>query len=274
MKILQSLLTSASRKFLERGIVLQRSSPDFDAELELEKIWPKSLRCDLVRVGSQESDGGYLLPSALLEPDRVFSPGVSNNMTFEQYFLDKGIPCVLADGSIEEPPIKHPLVQFDKLWVKGESKSSALSLDEWVNRYSAEGENLILQMDIEGDEYSVILAASKSTLCKFTVIVMELHDLSSVASRFGQIAFHAFLNKIRDTHEVVHAHPNNCCPGLQTKNGLTWPDVMELTLVRKDLGIASEYWAELPHALDRNNTTSNTFELTMPAALKRPQSEI
>lgn len=127
MKILRSLLTIVSRKFLNRGIVLQRSSPNFDVELELEKIWPKSLRCDLVRVGSQESDGGYLLPSTLLEPDRVFSPGVSNNMTFEYYFLDKGIPCVLADGSIDEPPIKHPLVQFDKLQVMGQRRVRIVS---------------------------------------------------------------------------------------------------------------------------------------------------
>lgn len=129
-------------------------------------------------------------------------------------------------------------------------------------------------MDVEGDEYSVILAASKSTLCKFTVIVKELHDLSSVASRFGQQAVHAFLNKIRETHEVVHAHPNNCCPGIKTNNGLTWPDVMELMLVRKDLSIASDFWAELPHALDMNNTTRKILELSMPAALKRAQSEI
>lgn len=129
-------------------------------------------------------------------------------------------------------------------------------------------------MDIEGDEYSVILAASKSTLDKFTVIVLELHDLSSVASRFGQTAFHAFLNKIRETHEVVHAHPNNCCPSLKTINGLSWPDVMEITLARKDLGITTDYWTELPHALDRDNTTRRTLELRMPAALKRPQSDI
>lgn len=220
----------------------------------LEKIWPVEIEDDLKRIGSSEGDGGYLVPQSNLSPDRVFSPGVASNSDFENYFLERQIPCHLLDGSISSPPVHHKMMTFEKKWLASTSSSNSWSLDDWVSNHAKPKESLLLQMDIEGAEFDVLLSASRSTLDRFTVIVVELHELSMVTNRHGLKLLNLLLEKLLLSHRVVHAHPNNCCPGVEFR-GFAWPEVIELTLVHKNqTGLFTERPAQLPHALDKPNT--------------------
>lgn len=251
------------RLLLKRGIVLRKPSPEFDSNAILRRIWPMTINDELVRVGTKDGDGGYLLPRSSLTPDRVFSPGVDNNASFEQFFLEQGIPCSLADASVSEPPIQHKLISFRKTWLSHYGSDTSVTLEDWVRAESQSNEDLCLQMDIEGAEYEVLLAAPQDILKRFSTIIVELHHLTDASTRMGGILLELFLDKLLSTHTVVHLHPNNCCPGL-VQNGEIWPEVLEMTLVRSDNPILAGNMAELPNPLDVDNSRQKSIVLSSP----------
>ena len=94
--------------------------------------------------------------------------------------------------------------------------SSYTSLDDWVQSSAADSAgDLMLQMDIEGHEYQVLLTMSKTVASRFRIIVAEFHGLDHLLSEpFFRIASSAF-DKLLNTHSCVHIHPNNCCGLIQ-----------------------------------------------------------
>lgn len=227
----------------------------------LASIWPTKTELPLIRIGSEtRADGGYLVPDDLDGIKRVFSPGVSYKMDFEEHFLEMGIPCEMIDGSVNGLPRTHKLANFKKLWLAASTTDEKISLDDWVHTASKPSEELLLQMDIEGAEYEVLLASSQSTLDRFRIIVLELHDLRSVMSRMGLTLFQSTLRRLTTSHLIVHAHPNNCCRGI-IESGQEWPDVLELTLLRRDRFSEDLGPAPLPHPFDKNNGPGRAITL-------------
>lgn len=258
------IIPAFQNALLELGLSLTKTSEHRRLDKKLRLIWPRQTEHDLVRIGSEaHADGGYLLPNDLDGIGRVFSPGVAQTMEFEKWFLDRGIPCEMIDGSVTQAPEQHPLAHFRSLWLGVESVGDTIGLDDWVQEAAQSDEDLILQIDIEGAEYGVILGAEAETLKRFRIIVIELHDLRAALSRAGSTLLEATLAKLARNHVIVHAHPNNCTPPL-SYGGLVWPEVLELTLLRKDRVRALGGFAELPHQLDRDNTANPHFDLIAP----------
>lgn len=257
LEIIQALL-------LRRGVYLAKSSSPDSLKSLLLAVWPFETEHKLVRIGpGHRADGGYLVPDDLDGIARVFSPGVSKTVGFEEWFLSKGIPCELLDGSISEPPSAHPLVNFEPLWLSSFSDSKNITLDEWVSQKSVIDEDLLIQMDIEGAEYEALLAASPKTLERFRIIVVEFHELRSAHSRMGLRLFRSVLAKLNESHLIVHTHPNNCCPALRIGDTL-WPDALEITFLRRDrVGVIGPM-AQLPHPLDRDNTSRKHMRMIFP----------
>jgi hypothetical protein len=121
-------------------------------------------------------------------------------------------------------------------------------------------------MDIEGSEYESIISAPSDTLERFRIIVIEVHDLRAAVSRSGLVLFTLFMRKLMESHIIVHAHPNNASPPIEI-NGLIWPEVLELTLLRKDRAEEVGGPAQLPHPKDQDNTDRAHFYLVAPPAL-------
>lgn len=254
--------------FAKRGIYVARALRASDIVTEmLRLIWPNTTNLQLIRVGSElRGDGGYLIPDDLAGLSRVFSPGVADSMEFEKIFLSKGIPCELIDGSVDGPPEEHELVRFQKKWLGAESTSESISLSDWVEQSALPGEDLLLQMDIEGSEYESIISAPSDTLERFRIMVIEVHDLRTAVSRSGLVLFRLFMRKLMESHIIVHAHPNNTCLPIEI-NGLVWPEVLELTLLRKDRAEEVGGPAQLPHPKDQDNTDRAHFYLVAPPAI-------
>jgi hypothetical protein len=231
----------------------------------LNLVWPSKTEIPLVRIGSEsQADGGYLVPDDLEGIDRIYSPGVAQTMEFEKHFLAKGVPCELIDGSVDSAPENHLNARFQKLWLAADTGPGRISLDDWVNESSRPNEELALQIDIEGSEYECLLATSDQTLAKFRFIVLELHDLRSAFTRSGLTLIQSLVRKLKATHEIVHLHPNNCCGGV-FDGDLVWPEVLELTLIRKDRISEMISPVELPHPLDRDNTPNPPLLLKLPS---------
>jgi hypothetical protein len=210
---------------------------------------------DLIRIGGQ-SDGGYLVPDDLENVEICFSPGVSVIADFEQDLVSRGIKCFLADHSVEEPPFKHELIDFEKKYLGPVEDDVFITLENWVNRKAPNKTDLILQMDIEGAEYGVIFDTSVEILKKFRILVIEFHGLAQLCDKAGFELINLTFTKLLKDFEVVHIHPNNCFAPIRYQ-GFEIPPILEFTFLRKDRVLNKQRFTNFPHPLDRKSVEAN-----------------
>ena len=244
------------------GFSLSRSTETGTVRSFIEQLHPVITSKDLIRLGAQ-GDGGYLAPDDLEGIVACFSPGVDKVATFESDIISRGIPCYLADASVTGPPISNPLIHFDKLFLGVVDDSITITIDKWVKAHAPLQGDLLLQMDIEGAEYPVLLNASDELLQRFRVIVLELHDLEHLIDPVGFKFISSTLSRLLAYFHVVHLHPNNLAPPLHAA-GLTIPRLLEITLLRKDRLPRIGYAHSFPHPLDSRNLTDRP-DLPLPA---------
>lgn len=229
------------------------STPEIMQVFEILK--PKASATPLIRIGG-DFDGSYLVPDDLDGIDACFSPGVNRVKYFEDVLTDTyGVAAHMCDFSCDVDEFKTPLREgrqtFRKKWLDVTPGEDNISLEDWIRDHDVAGD-LLLQMDIEGAEYRNLLATSDDTLARFRVIVIEVHGLGKLLD--GPIlrgVLAPFFSKLARSFVTVHAHPNNCCgdfavPGTDVRI----PNLLELTLVRKDRFVPAAGSPSLPHPLD------------------------
>lgn len=222
----------------------------------------------LVRIGPP-GDGGYLAPDDLDGIEFCFSPGVGPSSRFEAALEDYGIHSFLADASVEGPASALKNYTFDKLFLGEDGQPDQISLASWVARYipNDDDRDLLLQMDIEGAEFSVIEAAPPNLLRRFRIMIVEFHGLQKLGlcDEFERIS--SVFDKILEDFHVVHLHPNNCCGG-EIIAGIEIPRVLELTFLRKDRDHGRNFVTRLPHELDADCVPSRPSLVLDPAFLR------
>ena len=206
------------------------------------------------------SDGGYLIPDDVEGIRALFSPGIGALTGFDEDVAKRGIHVHAADGSIDphQLPSDPGFTSFVRKHVSALDSSTTMTLDTWVQAHEPRVEDdLMLQMDIEGDEFVTLLACSPQTLQRFRILVVEVHWLHNLwIPAFLDIAEVTF-QRLEASHQCVHAHANNY-ERVSVTAGLAMPDVLELTYWRRDrLGDAPLVAAtQLPHPLDAPNAPS------------------
>jgi hypothetical protein len=153
---------------MARGVYVSRINHVHRIKELVKKLWPIETNLSLMRYGDC-GDGGYLMPSDLTNISACFSPGVDKIASFEQHLSEFGVYSHLADYSVESPPSSLKFKTFTKKFIGSINSEIYITLDEWVNQLEScdDDSNYILQMDIEGAEYSSILACSDNLLKKF-----------------------------------------------------------------------------------------------------------
>jgi len=226
----------------------------------MERLHPVAGGHDLIRLGP-DGDGGYLVPDILDGIEACFSPGVNTVSGFELACAQRGIRVFLADKSVEGPAAAHDLFEFTPKFVGATSDETFMTLDEWVaGSLPSSDTELLLQMDIEGFEYEVLLSASPALMRRFRVIVVELHDLDQLWSRpFHSIASRA-IERLLQTHTCVHIHPNNWRTPV-VRDGLTILPAMEFTFLRTTEVTDRTPVTRFPHPLDRSNGAPRDYPL-------------
>jgi Methyltransferase FkbM domain len=224
----------------------------------------------LIRMGG-EQDGGYLVPNDLEKIVACFSPGVDTVASFESALVARGIPCYLADASVDGPPVDSPLIHFDKKFLGVVDDASTVTMDTWVNANAPASGDLILQMDIEGSEWPVILNCSDALLKRFRIVILELHFLERLLDEVGFEFMYAGLDRLLRQYIVVHLHPNNLAKPVQVAD-LIIPRLLEVTLLRRDRLHPIGYADQFPHPLDRQNM-SDRPDLPLPSGWYRSVSE-
>ena len=209
---------------------------------------------ELVRVGA-DGDGGYLLPDDFTGISLCFSPGVANSSKFEfQLASDYGIECFLADFSVNSPADHHSLFHFTKKFITSFNDKQNMSLTDWINGCDDKHENgdFLLQMDIEGAEYPVLLDVSEKTLTRFRILVIEFHYMDKIFDRNEFAVVKQIFDKILKYFYIVHIHPNNA-GHISARDGIEVPTVLEFTFLRHDRVKSCLPLSFEKHSLDRPN---------------------
>lgn len=226
---------------------------------------------ELVRLGP-DGDGGYLVPNDLVGIEACLSPGVGTICGFESDCASLGMQVFMADGSVSKPADSSDAFHFVQKNLGARRHCDALTIGRWVKQsMPASKGDLLLQMDIEGAEYDVLLDASRRLLRRFRILVVEFHDLHRLAERKFFNRANASFTKILRRHVCVHIHPNNCC-GSHLVAGIEVPQIAEFTFLRRDRIVNPEPLSPVttfPHPLDMNNVAAVEY-LPLPAPWFQP----
>lgn len=251
--------TNFKRSMRKKGLAFTKLSSSSELNLFLARFRAHYASCDLIRVGG-ETDGGYLVPDLLSDLQFCFSPGVADSAAFELDVAERyNITSFMADASVDGPPINNENFVFSKKFLGSVDNDDFMTLSSWVNQsVGTTLGNRLLQMDIEGSEYDVLVFEDADFLATFSVMIVEFHNFEKLFEKHFLKMTSAIFEKIYKNFTICHVHPNNCTPAF-TFGGVTVPPVVEITFVRNDL--LEKYKTErpltLPHALDTPNVKGN-----------------
>jgi hypothetical protein len=233
---------------------------------------PQPYAGDLIRLGG-DRDGAYLVPDDLAGISMCISPGASDTKLFEdELWHTYQIPSLLIDRSSSPDGFTTPMGSGQELiqkWLEPHDSAEAISLTSALAqaRADAPDSDCLLQIDIEGAEYTNITKHPEDLLKAFRIIVIEFHNLGDLLRPWSH--WHRRLKEtiaaLNKHHVCIHAHPNNCCsdfivPGTE----INLPQVLECTYLRRDrVGTSSASRNDqlqgrttavvLPHPLDITN---------------------
>jgi hypothetical protein len=257
--------------FLNHNVWISRTTDKQQLLDFFESVRPKKTNHPLIRIGGN-TDGGYLLPNDIDAVDACFSPGVSIVADFENDLANRGIRCFLADYSVDQPPLKNELFEFEKKYLGTTNDEIFMTLESWIKLKAPSAKEAILQMDIEGAEYGVIFDTPIEVLAKFRVLVIEFHGLDSLFNKRGFQLIDLIFAKILKNFVVVHIHPNNCYAPVEC-GGICIPPLMEFTFLRKDRISDISEVTSFPHKFDRPNVLKNE-DFPLPKCWFAPPKEL
>jgi hypothetical protein len=251
MKLLKKVRALMNRLLCGKGKHICQMTKAESLEDFFELICPFTTDKKLIRIGGS-NDGGYLVPDDFVGISTCFSPGVAESASFELDLATRGIKCFLADYSVDAPPIEHPLFNFRKTFIGPVNCENYITLESWIESSELPQGDLMLQMDIEGSEYQVILSTDQATLGRFRIIVIEFHNLHNLRDEGWFELIKLTFKKLLVQFDLVHIHPNNCEKPKFVAQYLV-PPVVEFTFIRKDRIKYREPTLRFPNELDEPN---------------------
>jgi Methyltransferase FkbM domain len=197
-------------------------------------------KCSSLKRYGGDYDGGYIFKSDLVKDTKyVYSYGVGPNdgyITFDKEMASLGKDVYLYDASVSDPWWQEPHFHFTPEYVNSQNILNHIKQNGHTNET-----NMVLKMDIEGNEFETLINCDESLFSHFNQIGIEIHDVlnSHVEPYYvinAQNPHLRWLNKINlfdrlnKHYKLVHIHGNNC--SMVKRDGMA--DVLELTYVRKD----------------------------------------
>ena len=208
---------------------------------------------NLIRLGNK-FDGGYVIDKRVIDKtETIIACGLNDEWSFEKEFQHKNNQCeiIAYDHTVDEKFWKSHLKEslskifllkeinkkrfiklfkiidyyfffknknkhFKKKIVKNSiNKQNEISINEAIS----DKNNILLKIDIEGDEYNVLDDVDKN-FDKLNLLIIEFHDLQK-----NLIKIKEFLEKTQMKN--IHINANNY--GMVDKDGM--PQVIEMTLI-------------------------------------------
>lgn len=226
-------------RFRQRDHDLDREAVEFLRSLHPEKA------PEMVLVGG-ETDGGYFVPSLDLTNYKLFSPGVGHVVDFEYEFASQGHDVFMLDGTVQQLPKEHE--KFNFVSKNLGMASGEISLGDWISEHAESGEEVVLQMDIEGAEWEAFSldAIDDEILDSIAWMVVEFHGMEDFWKDSHRPKMLGTVARILENHFPAAVHPNNCAPWLSL-TGIHLPRVFEVTFVnRRYAPLAAEANVQFP----------------------------
>jgi hypothetical protein len=167
----------------------------------------------------------------------AISLGVGPDVSWDMDVGRRGIRVAMFDPTVRRPPARVPNGSFFRVGVSGagDSTSQYRPLQELVSMAGFEGStDLLLKMDVEGAEWSVLSTLPADELAVYREIVTEMHDLRLLADPVASEAILKAIRAVRTTHVPVHIHANNYSRLIRFADDW-FPDAIEVTFVRRDV---------------------------------------
>ena len=205
---------------------------------------------DLIRLGNQK-DGGYLIPNIIENIHLCFSAGVGDDITFEQELKKKNIKCFLADGTVKPPNGFNFLKKNLNIY----NDEHNIDVNTWLdsNVENLNDLNIILKLDIEGSEISIIYNIDEIILSKINILIIEFHDFLYLGNHFGNRIYDEVFDKILKYFTICHIHPNNF-GSTKFINNINIPSLLEFTFINNKLvKTRNKIQKTIPHPLDKKN---------------------
>jgi len=221
----------------------------------LHLLKPKNINSSKIRLGNH-MDGGYIMSEvALNKCTSLFTYGVGHNITYEEDFMQRyNKPAYMFDHTMGMKPFVDGYMHYFDEGLGFEDRCG--DVVEHYDRLNIDGD-IILKVDIEGNEYDYFLKANIQKIASITSgLCIEVHDLSNYKARCACINMLELFEKY---FTLVHVHGNNYGP-LFSYEGHYVPDVLELSYVNKKL-ISSEELDTAIYPIDGLDAANNPMKL-------------
>ena len=192
-----------------------------------------------IRFGDS-SDGGYVLANNISDRDVCISIGIGDNISFDRSISSLVSNIFMYDHTIAEIDHNIPNALFIRMGLSKEEKPGFIRLYDCVGDIS-DSKEIILKIDIEGDEWGIIAEVDEKILLRCKQIVIEFHHLQNFRIDEHYHDMISTLENLNKNHSLINIHPNNWANFDVILNSPI-PDVVEVTYLRKDLiGEDSDY---------------------------------
>lgn len=190
----------------------------------------KSHGVTLRRYGSQH-DGGYVIADLGIRYAKLISFGVGDNIEFEFSLSNLVDEIELFDHTVERLPNNFNNAIFHRVGLSDKTTGDFVDLESVTPTTSL---NNILKIDIEGDEWKSLLHVNSELLNSYAQIVVELHNLLNIDDSNKLDDYLVVLKLLHKNHDPVFVHGNNWSE-VRVIHGFLFPDVLEMTFLRRDL---------------------------------------
>jgi hypothetical protein len=201
----------------------------------------------------RDFDGGYVMIEDLGAAARALSLGINDDVSWDLEMAEAGLEVFQYDHTIAQLPQDHKNFHFRAQRIGSTDSNGTVSLSKALNEVIEDGKtNVILKVDIEGDEWHALDATEPSLLAHCTQIVMEYHHLDRlVEDGFAGVAARV-LAKFQADFFVCHVHGNNCGNLVNAAN-VVFPETLEVTYANRRLYKPAMEVEIFPQALDMPN---------------------
>jgi len=205
----------------------------------------------LARMG-RDHDGGYIMlddfPGGI-----AYSFGICDDVSWDKDMASRGYDVFMYDHTIDGLPENNDRFHWSKLGISdGITNDERLkTLEELILMNHHENErDMILKMDVEGAEWGFLEHVKSETLSQFSQMTFELHSMITPGSSERVLKI---LQKINETHQLVHIHANNVS-NYVTIGDKNFPDLLEVSYVLRDkYKFSGACDVNLPLAIDMPN---------------------
>ena len=235
------------------GLYLEKQTSKKRVLKLIKKLLPVKIDIELIRLG-ENNDGGYIIPNDLEGITKNYSAGIGKLVGFEKDLQEKfSINSNMLDFNEIDRNILPNNCNFLKKKLSLKDNDTDISINNWIDNLDKE---VILKIDIEGDEYPILANISDENLKKIRILIIELHDLRNLRNNVFFSFFEKIISRFDQYFYSCHLHPNNSSK-VKFISNIEIPDMLEITFIKKNrLSRTPTEYIKLPHALDQRTITT------------------